>query len=58
MFKLYQDKKKEWRWTAKGLNGEPVADSAEGYTTKADAIHGALVAFRSLLAAAAKGQIG
>jgi len=54
VFKLYQ----EWRWTAKGLNGEPVADSAEGYTTKADAIHGALVAFRSLLAAAAKGQIG
>ncbi len=30
-FKVYQDKKKEYRWTLVASNGNIVADSGEGY---------------------------
>lgn len=35
-FQIYQDAAGEWRWRAKARNGEIMADSAEGYTRKAD----------------------
>lgn len=33
---IYQDHAGEWRWRRKAPNGEVIADSAEGYTRKAD----------------------
>ena len=30
--RYFQDTKGEWRWTLRAPNGEPIADSAEGYT--------------------------
>lgn len=30
-FKIYRDRKKEWRWTLYARNGRKIADSAEGY---------------------------
>jgi len=39
-FNMYKDKAGEWRWTFKGDNNEPVADSAEGYTTRQKCLHG------------------
>jgi len=39
-FTVYQDKKGEYRWNLKAGNGEIVADSGEGYTTKANALNG------------------
>lgn len=35
-FQIYKDAAGEWRWRAKAKNGEIMADSAEGYTRKAD----------------------
>jgi uncharacterized protein YegP (UPF0339 family) len=35
---VYRDKQDEWRWTLRAENGEPVADSAEGYRHKGYAI--------------------
>lgn len=37
---LKQDKAGEWRWTAIAHNGEPIADSAEGYTRREGAVEG------------------
>jgi uncharacterized protein len=34
---LYEDVAGEWRWRLRGANGEPMADSGEGYTRKEDA---------------------
>lgn len=36
-FKLYKDKKGEWRWSLYASNGRKVADSAEGYKNKSAA---------------------
>jgi uncharacterized protein len=36
-FNLYKDDAGEWRWRLIASNGKIVADSAEGYTTKANA---------------------
>lgn len=33
---VYEDEAHEWRWRLKALNGETVADSAEGYTRRSD----------------------
>ncbi len=33
-FKIYQDSKKEWRWTLTASNGRILADSGEGYKRK------------------------
>lgn len=38
-FCLFRDKKREWRFTLVGANGEPIATS-ESYTRKADARRG------------------
>lgn len=39
-FVLYKDAAGEWRWTLFARNSKKIADSAEGYVRKADAIHG------------------
>lgn len=36
-FEIYKDSKSEYRWRLKADNGKIVADSAEGYATKAGA---------------------
>jgi uncharacterized protein YegP (UPF0339 family) len=33
---VYEDRAEEWRWTLESGNGEPIADSAEGYTRRAE----------------------
>lgn len=38
-FEYYQDSKGEWRWRLKSMNGNVLADSAEGYVEKADMLH-------------------
>lgn len=40
-FVLYRDSRGEWRWTLYADNSRKIADCAEGYTNRADAIHGA-----------------
>jgi len=39
-FKLYLDRAGEFRWRLVHQNGQIIADSGEGYTTKANAING------------------
>jgi uncharacterized protein len=39
-FELFQDKKGEFRWRLRHSNGNIIADSGEGYTTKASAKNG------------------
>ena len=39
-FELYKDKAGEYRWRLRHQNGNIIADSGEGYTTKANAING------------------
>lgn len=33
-FTIYKDKSGEYRWNLKAKNGETIADSAEGYSSK------------------------
>ncbi|XUX00379.1 MAG: HVO_2922 family protein [Dehalogenimonas sp.] len=39
-FELFKDKAGEFRWRLRHQNGNIIADSAEGYSTKAAAING------------------
>ena len=39
-FEIYKDTAGEWRWRLKAGNGEKIADSAEGYKSKADCVFG------------------
>ena len=39
-FELYLDRAGEFRWRLVHQNGQLIADSGEGYTTKANAING------------------
>ena len=39
-FALYKDVAGYWRWTLYAANNRKVADSAEGYNNKQDALHG------------------
>ena len=39
-FELYADRAGEYRWRLRHQNGNIIADSGEGYTTKANAING------------------
>lgn len=39
-FELFKDKAGEYRWRLRHQNGNVIADSSEGYTAKADALHG------------------
>lgn len=39
-FELFKDVKKEWRWRLRADNEAVIADGAEGYKNKADAVNG------------------
>ncbi len=39
-FEIYKDKTGEFRWRLIHTNGQMIANSGEGYTTKANAISG------------------
>lgn len=39
-FALYKDRSGYWRWTLYAANNKKIADSAEGYWNKQDALHG------------------
>jgi uncharacterized protein len=39
-FQLYKDRKGEYRWRLRARNGEIIADSNEGYSSKASYKHG------------------
>ena len=39
-FELYKDKEAKFRWRLRHQNGRIIADSAEGYETKASAKNG------------------
>jgi uncharacterized protein YegP (UPF0339 family) len=45
-FQLFRDTGGEFRWVLRADNGEPIADSGEGYADKADALNG-IAAVRS-----------
>jgi uncharacterized protein YegP (UPF0339 family) len=40
-FVLYKDVSGQWRWTLFAINGKKIADGAEGYHNRGDAIAGA-----------------
>ena len=40
IFELYQDKADDWRWRLRHSNGNVIADSGEGYASKAKAKQG------------------
>lgn len=37
---IYKDQAGEWRWRMRADNGEPIADSGEGYKDERDCRHG------------------
>jgi uncharacterized protein len=39
-FEVYKDKSGEFRWRLTHTNGQVIANSGEGYTTKANAMKG------------------
>jgi uncharacterized protein YegP (UPF0339 family) len=39
-YSVYQDVSGQWRWNLKAANHRIVADSAESYFNKTDALHG------------------
>lgn len=39
-FELYKDRKGLWRWRLKTRNGNTIADSAEAYKRRRDAVRG------------------
>ena len=39
-FEIYRDAGGEWRWRLRARNGEPIADSGEGYVRREDCEHG------------------
>ena len=39
-FELYRDRAEEWRWRLVAENGNVIADSAEGYSSKQGAKRG------------------
>ncbi len=39
-FEMYKDAKGEYRWRLKASNGQTIATSGEGYTTKANCENG------------------
>lgn len=40
VFKLYKDTQKEYRWSLIHQNGNIIADSGEGYSSKQGALNG------------------
>ncbi len=41
-WEFYQDKKEEWRWRRKAINGEIVGAASEGYKAKKDCENNAI----------------
>jgi uncharacterized protein YegP (UPF0339 family) len=39
-FEVYQDAKSEYRWRLKAANGQTIATSGEGYTTRQNCLNG------------------
>jgi uncharacterized protein YegP (UPF0339 family) len=39
-FEVYEDDRNEWRWRLRHRNGNIIADSAEGYSSKLSALNG------------------
>lgn len=39
-FEIYQDKRGEYRWRLKSANGQNIASSGEGYTSRSGAQNG------------------
>lgn len=39
-YEYYKDKRGEWRWRLKAVNGQTIVVSGEGYVNKSDALHG------------------
>ncbi len=39
-FRVFQDRAFEWRWTLFAANHRKIADSAEGYSSKQNCLHG------------------
>ena len=39
-FELYRDRDGEYRWRLRHSNGNIIADSGEGYSSKANAVNG------------------
>ena len=37
-FQYYQDARGEWRWRLVAANGEPIANSGEGYKNREDCV--------------------
>lgn len=37
---IYRDNEGAYRWRLRAANGEPIADSGEGYVRRSDAQHG------------------
>lgn len=46
-YRIYRDKKNDWRWTLVVENGEILADSAEGYNRKKDCLAGVALVMSS-----------
>jgi uncharacterized protein len=40
VFQVYKDAQQKWRWRLKAANGNILADSGEGYSSKADCLAG------------------
>lgn len=59
MFRFYKDDKGEYRWQIKATNGETVAASSEGFSSKQNAINNMLMTHSmigTMLARIAKGE--
>jgi uncharacterized protein len=39
-FEVYKDAKDEWRWRLEASNGQTIATSGEGYSSKASCLNG------------------
>jgi uncharacterized protein YegP (UPF0339 family) len=49
-YHVYKDANNEWRWRLKAANGNILADSGEGYSSKADCLAGVASVKRSAAA--------
>lgn len=46
-YELYRDEQHQWRWRFVSANGNIMADSAEGYVRRIDAMRGIMVLMSS-----------
>ena len=55
-FQIYRDRRGEYRWRLRAINGEIIADSNEGYSRKSDCEHGIDLVKRQAPGAAVEDQ--